>query len=109
MLPQHPQQEEQEGGAEEEDEKEEQPESSDRKEHDTDGQTGEQNLQSDTAVELAGEASERDQAKEVRSLPVTSCPFLSHDATSTRGSMYGGKKCFGWIFWTSSFLFLRSF
>ena len=34
-------------------------------EHDADGQTGEQNIQSDTAVELAGEASERDQAKEV--------------------------------------------
>ncbi|XP_039980712.1 midasin isoform X5 [Xiphias gladius] len=45
-------------------EDEEQPESADRKEHDTDGQTGEENVQSDTAVELAGEASERDQAKE---------------------------------------------
>ncbi|KAM7394956.1 hypothetical protein PAMA_006612 [Pampus argenteus] len=45
-------------------EDEEQPESAERKEHDTDGQTGEQNVQSDTAVELAGEASERDQAKE---------------------------------------------
>uniref|UniRef100_A0A3Q2XAQ0 Midasin AAA ATPase 1 n=1 Tax=Hippocampus comes TaxID=109280 RepID=A0A3Q2XAQ0_HIPCM len=39
-------------------------ESAERKEHTTDGQTGEQNFQSDTAVELAGEASERDQAKE---------------------------------------------
>ncbi|XP_051908078.1 midasin isoform X2 [Hippocampus zosterae] len=39
-------------------------ESTERKEHATDGQTGEQNFQSDTAVELAGEASERDQAKE---------------------------------------------
>lgn len=47
-------------------EDEEQPESAERKEHDADGQTGEQNVQSDTAVELAGEASERDQAKEVR-------------------------------------------
>ncbi|XP_042247008.1 midasin [Thunnus maccoyii] len=46
------------------DEDEEQPESAERKEHNTDGQTGEQNVQSDTAVELAGEASERDQAKE---------------------------------------------
>ncbi|XP_054474709.1 midasin [Anoplopoma fimbria] len=45
-------------------EDEEQPESAERKEHNTDGQTGEQNVQSDTAVELAGEASERDQAKE---------------------------------------------
>ncbi|XP_034555077.1 midasin [Notolabrus celidotus] len=45
-------------------EDEEQPESAERKEHDTDGQTGEENVQSDTAVELAGEASERDQAKE---------------------------------------------
>ncbi|XP_018599206.2 midasin isoform X2 [Scleropages formosus] len=45
-------------------EDEEQPESVERKEHDTDGQTGEENVQSDTAVELAGDASERDQAKE---------------------------------------------
>uniref|UniRef100_A0A8C3G6C5 Midasin n=1 Tax=Cyclopterus lumpus TaxID=8103 RepID=A0A8C3G6C5_CYCLU len=52
--------EEEEGAAEDE----EQPESAERKEHDTDGQTGEQNVQSDTAVELAGEASERDNAKE---------------------------------------------
>lgn len=40
-------------------------ESAERKEHATDGQTGEENVQSDTAVELAGAASERDQAKEV--------------------------------------------
>uniref|UniRef100_A0A665V858 Midasin n=1 Tax=Echeneis naucrates TaxID=173247 RepID=A0A665V858_ECHNA len=52
--------EEEEGGAEDE----EQPESAERKEHDRDGQTGEENLQSDSAVELGGEASERDQAKE---------------------------------------------
>uniref|UniRef100_A0A3B4AV04 Midasin n=1 Tax=Periophthalmus magnuspinnatus TaxID=409849 RepID=A0A3B4AV04_9GOBI len=39
-------------------------ESTERKEHNADGQTGEQNVQSDTAVELGGEASERDQAKE---------------------------------------------
>uniref|UniRef100_A0A3Q1FB83 Midasin AAA ATPase 1 n=1 Tax=Acanthochromis polyacanthus TaxID=80966 RepID=A0A3Q1FB83_9TELE len=45
-------------------EDEEQPESAERKEHQADGQTGEQNVQSDTAVEVAGEASERDQAKE---------------------------------------------
>lgn len=44
---------------------EEQPEAADRKEQNTNGQTGEENIQSDTAVELAGEASERDQAKEV--------------------------------------------
>ncbi|XP_051265817.1 midasin isoform X2 [Dicentrarchus labrax] len=56
-----PKEEEEEGAGEEE---EEQPESAERKEHNTDGQTGEQNVQSDTAVELAGEASERDQAKE---------------------------------------------
>uniref|UniRef100_A0A3Q1JQ86 Midasin n=1 Tax=Anabas testudineus TaxID=64144 RepID=A0A3Q1JQ86_ANATE len=43
---------------------EEQPEAADRKEQNTNGQTGEENIQSDTAVELAGEASERDQAKE---------------------------------------------
>ncbi|XP_035384712.1 midasin isoform X1 [Electrophorus electricus] len=35
-----------------------------RKEHATEGQTGEENVQSDTAMELAGAASERDQAKE---------------------------------------------
>lgn len=40
-------------------------ESSVRKEHSADGQIGEQNIQSDTAVELAGEVSEKDQAKEV--------------------------------------------
>ncbi|KAJ8008932.1 hypothetical protein DPEC_G00083550 [Dallia pectoralis] len=49
---------------EEEGKDEEQPESAERKEHNTDGQTGEDNVQSETAVELAGEASERDQAKE---------------------------------------------
>ncbi|XP_028997386.1 midasin [Betta splendens] len=43
---------------------EKQPESTDRSEHNTDGQTGEKNIQSDTAVELAGEALEKDQAKE---------------------------------------------
>lgn len=42
-------------------------------EHDADGQTGEQNIQSDTAVELAGEASERDQAKEVLQLGALGC------------------------------------
>uniref|UniRef100_A0A8C8D189 Midasin n=1 Tax=Oncorhynchus tshawytscha TaxID=74940 RepID=A0A8C8D189_ONCTS len=49
---------------EEEGKDEEQPESTERKEHNTDGQTGEENVQSETAVELAGDASERDQAKE---------------------------------------------
>ncbi|XP_058470371.1 midasin [Solea solea] len=48
----------------EEGEDEEQPESADRKEHAAEGQTGEENVQSETAVELGGEASERDQAKE---------------------------------------------
>lgn len=38
--------------------------SAERKEHASDGQTGEENVQSDTAVELAGAASEKDQAKE---------------------------------------------
>lgn len=47
-------------------------ESAERKEHATDGQTGEENVQSDTAVELAGAASERDQAKEVCT-QITSC------------------------------------
>lgn len=41
------------------------PESEERMEHETQGQTGQENLQSDSAVELAGEASERDQSKEV--------------------------------------------
>ncbi|XP_029902559.1 midasin isoform X2 [Myripristis murdjan] len=58
---QKPKEEEEEEGAGED---EEQPESAERKEHSSDGQTGEQNVQSDTAVELAGEASEKDQAKE---------------------------------------------
>lgn len=49
----------------EEDADNDQLESAERKEHATDGQTGEENVQSDTAVELAGAASERDKAKEV--------------------------------------------
>ncbi|NXX88474.1 MDN1 protein, partial [Centropus bengalensis] len=40
------------------------PESEERMEHETQGRTGQENLQSDSAVELAGEASERDQSKE---------------------------------------------
>ncbi|XP_078398522.1 midasin [Cetorhinus maximus] len=40
------------------------PQSEQRMEHEAEGKTGEENLQSDTAVELAGSASERDQAKE---------------------------------------------
>ncbi|XP_062836825.1 midasin isoform X1 [Anolis carolinensis] len=40
------------------------PETVERMEHETQGQTGEENLQSDTAVELAGTAAEKDQAKE---------------------------------------------
>ncbi|XP_061845412.1 midasin [Colius striatus] len=43
---------------------EEIPESEERMEHETQGQTGQENLQSDSAVELAGEASEKDQSKE---------------------------------------------
>ncbi|NXY90027.1 MDN1 protein, partial [Alcedo cyanopectus] len=43
---------------------EQMPESEERMEHETQGQTGQENLQSDSAVELAGEASERDQSKE---------------------------------------------
>uniref|UniRef100_A0A8C9MGW1 Midasin n=1 Tax=Serinus canaria TaxID=9135 RepID=A0A8C9MGW1_SERCA len=43
---------------------EEIPEAEERMEHETQGQTGQENLQSDSAVELAGEASERDQSKE---------------------------------------------
>lgn len=41
------------------------PDPEQRMEHETEGQTGQENLQSDSAVELAGEASERDQSKEV--------------------------------------------
>ncbi|XP_066468783.1 midasin [Tiliqua scincoides] len=40
------------------------PEPLERMEHETDGQAGEENLQSDAAVELAGTASEKDQTKE---------------------------------------------
>ncbi|XP_067882619.1 midasin [Heterodontus francisci] len=40
------------------------PHSEQRMEHEAEGKTGEENLQSDTAVELAGSASEKDQAKE---------------------------------------------
>ena len=61
------QDEEEEGGDEE------QPESAERKEHDRDGQTGEENVQSETAVELGGEASERDQAKEVHFTLTLNC------------------------------------
>ncbi|XP_037541022.1 midasin, partial [Nematolebias whitei] len=46
------------------DEDDEQLDSAERKSHNTDGQTGEENVQCDSAVELAGEASERDDAKE---------------------------------------------
>ncbi|XP_072559009.1 midasin isoform X3 [Paramormyrops kingsleyae] len=52
---------EEEDGAEE-DEKD--AEAAERKEHHADGQTGEENMQSDTAMELAGEASQRDESKE---------------------------------------------
>lgn len=54
------------GLQEEKDDDEMQPESADRREHDADGQTGEENVQSESAVELGGEASEKDQAKEVK-------------------------------------------
>lgn len=54
-------------GVEDEDKDEEQLNSAVRKDHSTDGQTGEENIQSDTAAELAGEASERDDVKEVPS------------------------------------------
>ncbi|XP_067841398.1 midasin [Heptranchias perlo] len=40
------------------------PQSEQRMEHEAEGKTGDENLQSDTAVELAGSASEKDQAKE---------------------------------------------
>ncbi|KAM6280529.1 midasin isoform 1-T1 [Porphyrio hochstetteri] len=40
------------------------PETEERIEHEAQGQTGQENLQSDCAVELAGEASERDDSKE---------------------------------------------
>lgn len=50
---------------------EEIPEAEERMEHETQGQTGQENLQSDSAVELAGEASERDQSKEVKYMKVS--------------------------------------
>ncbi|XP_071597429.1 midasin [Heliangelus exortis] len=43
---------------------EEIPKPEERMEHETQGHTGQENLQSDSAVELAGEASERDESKE---------------------------------------------
>ncbi|XP_063299642.1 midasin [Pelobates fuscus] len=46
------------------DKEEEVPDSSQRMEHETCGQTAENNIQSETAAELAGAASEKDQAKE---------------------------------------------
>uniref|UniRef100_A0A8C2SW72 Midasin n=1 Tax=Coturnix japonica TaxID=93934 RepID=A0A8C2SW72_COTJA len=51
------------------------PESEERMEHETQGQTGQENLQSDSAVELAGEASERDQSKEVSYVDLHEGPF----------------------------------
>lgn len=47
------------------------PEPEERMEHETQGQTGQENVQSDSAVELAGEASERDQSKEVNYMEVS--------------------------------------
>ncbi|KAM4694301.1 midasin [Discoglossus pictus] len=49
---------------EEKPDEEEVPDSGERMEHETCGQTAEDNLQSESAVELAGSASEKDQAKE---------------------------------------------
>lgn len=42
------------------------PEATERKEHDSCGQTGLENVQSSQAVELAGAAPEKEQGKEVR-------------------------------------------
>ncbi|KAJ6665782.1 hypothetical protein lerEdw1_001254 [Lerista edwardsae] len=56
----HPQEEE----VDNPDKDEELPEPLERMEHESDGQAGEETLQSDVAVELAGTASEKDQAKE---------------------------------------------
>uniref|UniRef100_A0A8D0DW25 Midasin n=1 Tax=Salvator merianae TaxID=96440 RepID=A0A8D0DW25_SALMN len=53
-----------EDGVNDPDQDEHLPEAVERMEHETSGQTGEENLQSDTAIELAGTASEKDQAKE---------------------------------------------
>lgn len=47
------------------------PEPEERMEHETQGQTGQENVQSDSAVELAGEASERDHSKEVNYMEVS--------------------------------------
>lgn len=56
---------------------EEIPEAEERMEHETQGQTGQENLQSDSAVELAGEASERDESKEVNYLEVSELKMLN--------------------------------
>uniref|UniRef100_A0A8C2BQ53 Midasin n=1 Tax=Cyprinus carpio TaxID=7962 RepID=A0A8C2BQ53_CYPCA len=55
-------------------------ESAERKEHASDGLTGEENVQSDTAVELAGAASERDQAKEDGSGAADASQSEGHDS-----------------------------
>ncbi|NWH71168.1 MDN1 protein, partial [Piaya cayana] len=58
------------------------PKTEERMEHETQGQTGQENLQSDTAVELAGEASERDQSKEeYRSGASSANQSEGHDST----------------------------
>lgn len=56
---------------------EEIPEAEERTEHETQGQTGQENLQSDSAVELAGEASEREESKEVNYLEVSELKMLN--------------------------------
>lgn len=76
-------QDENEGGGGKDDE---QSEEADRKEHNTDGLTGEENIQSDMAVELAGEASERDQTKEVCFTSFSCFIHITLDKTKERGS-----------------------
>ena len=45
------------------------PEPTDRKEHESRGQTGLESVQSEQAVELAGAAPEKEQGREVRPVP----------------------------------------
>ena len=67
------------------------PEPTDRKEHESRGQTGLESVQSEQAVELAGAAPEKEQGREVRPVPrgasweglfspcVKACSFSSRD------------------------------
>lgn len=69
-------QEEEEEEGENSDAEQQVPEATERKEHDSCGQTGLESVQSECAVELAGAAPEKEQGKEVKGpLCLASCPL----------------------------------